>query len=155
MEKTKNKEYETATFHVELGPESLFERVRFKMDTVRRVDLETMKVRERALQRKIPDEVVEMAEEFDAYEWELISCEVRTDTGRFVSSTWRVEAGEGDENFQGDTAAYLLTIGKENVAEDLRLEKKSDGVSRETFIADGTLYDFVEVVNRALMDGGL
>ena len=108
------------TFHIKYGPEALFERVHYKMDSVKSVEM-TSRCVEQARQQRIPQEVLDRVETFDSVrtsntdDWELVACEVRMDTGKFVTSTWKTE-------YAGET--YWLTIGPENLAE--RISRKSN-----------------------------
>ena len=88
------------TFHIKYGPEALFERVHYKMDSVKTVEMTSYCV-EQARQQRIPQEVIDRVETFgsacptDTDDWGLVACEVRMDTGKFVTSTWITEyAGE-------------------------------------------------------------
>ena len=133
------------TFHIKYGPEVLFERVHYKMDSVKTVKMTNYCV-EQARQQKIPQEVIDRVETFgsvktpDTDDWGLVACEVRMDTGKFVTSTWETEyAGE----------SYWLTIGPENSAE--RISRKS-GEDEERAVKHGDFYHYVKAVNRGLME---
>ena len=133
------------TFHIKYGPEALFERVHYKMDSVKTVEM-TSYCAEQARQQRIPQEVLNRVETFgsvrtgDADDWELVACEVRMDTGKFVTSTWATE-------YAGET--YWLTIGPENMVE--RISKKS-GEDEERAVKRGDFYNYVKAVNRGLME---
>ena len=134
------------TFHIAYGPEALFERVHYKMDSVKTVEM-TSRCAEQARQQRIPQEVIDRVEAFgsvgtgDAGDWEFVTCEVRMDTGKFVTSTWGTEyAGE----------RYWLTIGPENMAERIS-RKNSEGENH--IVRQGDFYDYVRAVNRGLMEG--
>ena len=81
-----------ATFHIAYGPEALFERVHYKMDGVKIAGM-TERCLGQARQQRIPQEVIDRVETFgsvradDADDWELVACEVRMDTGKFITST--------------------------------------------------------------------
>ena len=133
------------TFHIDYGPEALFERVHYKMGGVKGVEM-TSRCAEHARQQRIPQEVIDRVETFgsvrtsDTDDWELVACEVRMDTGKFVTSTWETEyAGE----------RYWLTIGPENSAE--RISRKSNE-DEERAVKHGDFYDYVKAVNRGLME---
>ena len=133
------------TFHIAYGPEVLFERVHYKMGSVKTVKMTNYCV-EQARQQRIPQEILDRVETFDsvrkpdADEWELVVCEVRRDTGKFVTSTWATEyAGE----------EYWLTIGPENMAE--RISRKSSE-DEERAVKHGDFYNYVKAVNRGLME---
>lgn len=83
-----NPKWNVARFHVEFGPDSLFERIRFKMRSVTELKLHGTHFRLRESERRIPREVIEALENFKSDLWNVVSAEVRTDSGKFVSSTW-------------------------------------------------------------------
>lgn len=82
--------FEKARFHVSSGPAALFERVRFKMATRRELKLHAAHFKFRARERATPRLRLK---DFDPRVWELVSAEVRTDTGKFVNSAWDVNVG--------------------------------------------------------------
>lgn len=85
--------FETARFHVETGPDSLFTRVRHILCEPVQLKAQGKHVTERLRERAAPlDELTR----FDPGSWELVSAEVRTDTGKWVKSTWRVRVDERD-----------------------------------------------------------
>ena len=133
------------TFHIKYGPEALFERVHYKMDSVKTLEM-TSRCVEQAKQQRIPQEVLDRVETFgsvkktDADDWELVACEVRMDTGKFVTSTWAAE-------YAGET--YCLTIGPENLAE--RISRKSNEDENRA-VKHGDFYNYVKAVNRGLME---
>ena len=126
-----------ARFHIDFGPEALFDRIHYKMDPVRTLEISERFV-ERAAQRRIAQEVLDRVEDFGASDWELTSCEVRVDTGKFVSSTWETEY---------DGRRYWLAIGLGNAAEAIERRDPACG----DVVKDGDLYDYVRAVNRGLM----
>ena len=133
------------TFHIKYGPEALFERIHYKMDSVKTSEMTDYCV-EQARQQRIPQKVIDRVETFgsvktsDADDWGLVACEVRMDTGKFVTSTWATEyAGE----------EYWLTIGPENMAE--RISRKSSE-DEERAVKHGDFYNYVKAVNRGLME---
>ena len=128
-----------ARFHIDTGPEALFERVHYKMDSVKTVGTREPRFTERAAQQRIPQEVLDRVEDFGTADWELVACEVRTDTGKFVNSTWETV-------FDGQR--YWLTIGLGNVAEAII---RKSGEDKEGAVKEGDLYDYVRAVNRGLM----
>jgi len=109
------------------------------MSAVNYLDLHGDHYRRRKIERNVPSYVLGKIENFNAAEWELVMCEVRTDKGKFVNSTWEL-------NFDG--RAYRITIGFNNTVMTV-VRKKISG--RGEFVKDGTLYDFVEQINSALM----
>ena len=129
----------TARFHVDLGPDSLFQRVRFKMKDVTELNLKGAHFNERLSNRSIPEGVVLALRLFDISEWRLITAEVRVDRGKFVSSTWEKII---------DGQQYQVTIGLGSFAETI-LNKTSSGMAK--CVQSGELYDFVSRVNEQLM----
>ena len=133
------------TFHIKYGPEALFERVHYKMYSVKSVEM-TSRCVEQTRQQRIPQEVIDRVEAFGSVrtsntdDWELVACEVRMDTGKFVTSTWETE-------YAGET--YWLTIGPENKAE--RISRRS-GEDEDRAVKRGDFYNYVKAVNRGLME---
>ena len=133
-------QHELVRFHVEFGPDSLFERVKFKMLDVHSLYMDGTHFNQRASERNIPPEVMEKLTHFDANEWTLKTAEVRKDRGKFYNSTWeRVVDGK----------RYWVTIGIGNYITTI-VCKETSGV--EKCVRGGTYYDFVSKVNRELMD---
>ena len=131
--------FQKARFHIDSGPKSLFDRIHFKMDSVKSLNLSAKHFVERCNGRILPSEIIQKMQNFDAREWRLVVGEVRVDTGKFVNSTW--EYIFGDEK-------YWLTIGFGNVAETI-VKKESSG--KDKIISSGLIYDFVDAVNEKLM----
>lgn len=84
--------FETERFHVETGPESLFRRIRYVMKKTE-LHLHAEHFQQRAEKRDAP---VEKLRRFDPADWELLTAEVRRDTGKFVSSGWLRQIEEQD-----------------------------------------------------------
>ncbi len=127
-------------FHVDFGPNSLFERVRFKMKDIHTLHLNGEHFRERCQERHIPDAVREKVENFNINEWKLVTAEVRKDRGKFYNCTWE---------YQFEGVSYWLTIGLGEVGVTI-VRKSTRGM--EKCVRSGELYDFVEEVNRKLME---
>ena len=131
--------YGTARFHVEFGPESLFERVRFKMRDVYKLYLDGKHFKQRLDERAIPDDIVQALCNFNIDSWVLRTAEVRIDRGKFVNSTWeRMLYGH----------RYQVTIGIGNYVKTI-VDRISSGVDK--CIRGGELYDMVARVNDELM----
>ena len=133
--------FAVARFHVEYGPESLFDRVRFILESVTGLDVHIPHYRQRLHERNIPEKVTEAIQKFDVHLWRIVSAEVRTDTGKFVSATLEREF---------DGRIFVITIGLRNSVVTI-YEKNSSGI--EKCLKEGELYDFVERVNSQLMEG--
>ena len=136
----KSFKFDTARFHVLYGPAPLFLRIRYKMKDVNNLLLDIPHCQQRVAERDISKNVVNEIEHFDSSMWNLASATVRTDTGKFVSSSWtRVIDGR----------CISITIGLGNRVVTV-YEKNSSGV--EQCIRSGPLYDFVNSTNQKLMD---
>lgn len=130
---------ELVRFHVDYGPTSLFERVRFKMRDVHSLKMDGAHFNSRMSERNIPPEIIDCLTSFDINEWSLKTAEVRKDRGKFYNSTWeRVIDGK----------RYWVTIGIGDFITTI-VCKDSSGVDK--CIRNGELYDFVEKINRELM----
>lgn len=132
--------FQTALFHVDYGPDILFERVRFIMGRVPELKV-TKHFLKRAEERGIPAEVLEFVKTFQSSDWKLISCAVRTDKGKFVKSTW-------ERYYNGEY--YWLVAGLGDGA--VTIIRKESGSGKRNAVRSGELYDFVCRVNQALMD---
>ena len=140
--------FERARFHIDTGPASLFERVRFIMRGVHSVKVDGPHFTMRVKERRIPSEVVEMVASFNASDWSVVSAEVRADKGKFVASSWGRE-------YNG--RYYVVIIGLGDLAEtiydtDLPCPKFLPGRLQNFLENHSLFYDFVEKVNRELMD---
>ncbi|MET8766532.1 hypothetical protein [Streptomyces sp. NPDC004658] len=96
---------------------------------------------ERLQQRDAP---LETLTRFDPASWELVSAEVRTDTGKWVKSTWRVRADERD---------WWVVIGLGNALVtviDVDPNRRGMGAG---IVTAGPLYARVDAVNAELMQG--
>jgi hypothetical protein len=91
----------------------------------------------RAAERDAP---LALIAEFDSAEWELITAEVRTDTGRFVNSAWVRE-------FNG--RRWWVVVGLHDTIETV-IETCKFGLG-DSVVTTGELYDRVDRVNRELM----
>lgn len=129
--------FEKARFHVSTGPESLFNRVRFKMKGKRTLRVHASHLSARANERDAPLAVIAA---FDACEWELVTVEVRTDTGKFVNSAWKREI---------DGQWWWVVIGLGDTIETV-IDTNKRGLG-ESIVTTGELYELVELVNRDLM----
>lgn len=139
MSKKNGPKFQKARFHVEFGPAVLFERVAFKMRDVRALHTHGGHFNARLSERNIPDAIMQKIESFSSSEWTLKTCEVRTDTGKFVNSTWE---------FFLNGIRYWLTIGFGDTVETIVI-KESSGT--KDIITSGDLYEFVKKVNTDLM----
>ena len=134
---------ENVRFHVDFGPSSLFERVVFKMKDVHKLYMDGAHFNKRLSERNIPEYVIEKLKSFDCNEWTLKTAEVRKDRGKFVNSTWEVICCGNP---------YWVTIGVGNYITTIVL-RDSSGMNK--CLRNGDYYDFVEAVNRKLMDDDL
>ena len=135
--------YKRIRFHVEFGPPSLFERVRFKMKDVTTLYIDGVHFQTRASERNIPDDIMARLLQFDINEWRVVTASVREDRGKFVDSTWEIVI---------DGIRYWVTIGMGSFIKTIVI-KETSGMAN--CIRSGEYYDFVEEVNRKLMDEDL
>lgn len=129
-----------ARFHVETGPGSLFDRVRLIMRGRRELRVHAGHFRERAYDRDAP---LDLIKSFDPGEWELMTAEVRADTGKFVNSAWRRDIG---------SACWWIIIGLHDTLETVIRAGRKRGLG-ESVVKGGELYRFVERVNHDHMSG--
>ena len=132
--------FERARFHVNTEPPSLFDRVRFKMAGQRGLCFRPRHAAERLFERDAPYDVLKT---FDSESWELMTAEVRADSGKFVRTAWRVRHATRD---------WWVVIGYDGVVQTV-FEASSDKTARgPRIVTEGELYEFVARVNRELMD---
>lgn len=130
--------FEKSRFHIEFGPESLFERVIFKMKDIHELKFTTHCIK-RCIERQIPIHIIDKIKEFNIQNWQLVTSEVRNDKGKFINSTWERII---------DNRKYWITIGFNNVVQTVVI-KNSKGTNKA--IKSGEIYDFVDKVNKELM----
>lgn len=130
--------FEIARFQLETGPAALFERVHFKIKGSRTLKLHATHLQQRAHERRAPLEVLQ---QFDSERWQLRNVEVRTDTAKFVSSTWTVEL-EGQE--------WWVVIGFNDTVQTVFAGRRTE-LGTKT-VTEGPLFERVSEVNRKLMD---
>lgn len=131
---------ELVRFNVEFGPPSLFERVRFKMRDVHSLNMNGPHYNTRLSERFIPVAVVDHIENFDINDWRLVTAEVRRDRGKFYNSTWE---------YVYDGQAYWVTVGLGGIVVTI-VKKDSSGI--EKCVRSGEFYNYVEEVNKKLME---
>lgn len=111
------------------------------MATRRELKLHATHFKLRAGERATPARELK---DFDPGVWKLVSAEVRTDTGKFVNSAW-------DVNVNGPR--WRVVIGLHDAVETAFTVNDARGPGE--VVRGGMFYDFVERVNRELMQGGL
>lgn len=107
------------------------------MATRRELKLHASHFKLRAGERSAPDRKLK---EFDPGTWELVSAEVRTDTGKFINSAWDVNV---------DGRRWRVVIGLHDTVETAFTVNRARGPGE--VVIGGPLYDFVERVNHQLM----
>lgn len=132
--------FQTARFHFCTGPKSLFERVIFKFKDVSFLKPHGSHFNERLIERNAPvSEIVK----FNLNSWRLVTVDVRTDTGKFVSTAWE---------FKANQKFWRVVIGFENTIQTIiNIDRFSDYVGPK-IVTSGELYDFVDNVNKKLME---
>lgn len=133
---------EVARFHVATGPEPLFERVRQVLAGVRQLRMHGPHLRERVAGQDAP---LADLEKFDPSLWELILVEARTDTGRFVSTTWRRRYPEAD---------WWVVIGFGDTVRTLYHASRGKNGRGSGVVTEGPLWDLANDVNTKLIAHG-
>lgn len=110
------------------------------MNGVQKLGLNGNHFNQRINERRIEHEVLTQIASFSPKDWSLICAEVRTDTGKFVNSTWE---------FIHDKTRYWIVIGFGNVVETI-VRKDTNG--EDNVVRSGPVYDFVSKVNSNLME---
>ena len=135
--------FQTSRFHVKYGPQSLFDRVKFKMKDVQALKENSDHYSKRVIERNIPEYIKNRLKNFNMNEWELVMAEVRNDTFKFVNSTWEIV-------YNGEP--YWIVVGFHDTVMTIF---KSYGDENRNAIRDGSIYESVEKVNKELMDNEL
>ena len=91
--------FEKSRFHIEFGPESLFERVIFKMKDIHELKFTTHCIK-RCIERQIPIHIIDEIKEFNIQNWQLVTSEVRNDKGKFINYYDKVAGDKMDSCFQ-------------------------------------------------------
>lgn len=130
-----------------MGPMSLFNRVKFIMSKRNKININKPHFKARVKERCIPSVVLEMIEHFDSSKWDLISVEVRSDTGKFISSSWG-RACNG--------CYYIVILGLGDIAETIYatkyfLTKLAPRSNSQFEQYNSSFYSFVQDVNQRLM----
>lgn len=129
--------YELRDFHRNTGPPSLFERVRFKFEKPG-----ALNGRGNFQGTQYPQALRDALRQFDTAHWELLLVQVRDDTGKFITTTWR-------RLFDGHY--WWIIIGLGQVVTGLYQVRSSQVGMGAQVVQSGPLYDKVERVNHALM----
>ena len=135
--------FTTSRFHVKYGPQSLFDRIQFKLKDVQTLKENSTHYLQRVTERNIPDEVKSRLKNFNTNEWELVMAEVRNDTFKFVNTTW-------ETIYDGES--YWVVFG---FNETILTIFKSSGDENRAAIREGSIYDNVDRVNKELIDNEL
>ena len=112
--------YKRIRFHVEFGPPSLFERVRFKIKDETTLYMDGVHFQTRASERNIPDDIMARLFQFDINEWRVVTASVREDRGKFIDSTWEIVI---------DGVRYWVTIGMGTFIKTI-VVKETSGVEK-------------------------
>lgn len=134
------KHLKTARFHVLSCPSSLFERVHYKFREARELKINAEHFQDRSYERNVP---VEKVVHFNPDTWNLISVEVFTSKGKFVSTTWEVNV---------DSNKWWVVVGLHDTIVTVYKPNSGKIGNGECIVKDGDLYEFVDKVNRDLMD---
>lgn len=136
------KEFKKYWFHVAYGPESLFERVRFKMNEPHDIKFSDHAVL-RARERGISEMALNKIRNFKAEEWNLKMASVSVFSLKFVDSTW-------ERKISG--ANIWVVIGLYATVESVYDQTNNNwGMDIAVRMGD-PLYDQVDNVNRELMN---
>ena len=128
-------------FHVDVGPSSLFERVRQVFAEPRVLRLHGIHYNSRADERSFPSGI---AEHFVADEWDLMTVEVRPN-GKFARTAWRREI---------DGRTWWMVIGFNDTVQTVYSSSPGKRGLGPDVVRSGELFNLVDCVNRDLVDTG-
>jgi hypothetical protein len=130
--------FQTIRFHKATGPASLFARVKQIMGVKTGLKIHGLHFKRRANERNIDKQ---MLADFPSELWELMEAEVRSDTGKFVSSSWRKSV---DNQYLWIVVGFGETVKTAFWSNGYKL---GPSVERES-----SIYFFVAEANQALLD---
>jgi hypothetical protein len=110
------------------------------MNEKRKLHLNSDHFNTRASERDVP---IERLNNFDPLSWKLVIAEVRTDTGKFVSTAWEVDV---------DGLAWWVVIGINDTIKTMYPTNNRKSGTGGNIITSGEMYEFVADVNRKLME---
>jgi hypothetical protein len=131
---------QVARFHADTGPQALFDRVRQVFDSPRSLQLHGDHLAERTRTAAAPP--MADLERFDPHDWELMLVEARTDTGLFVSTTWRRRY---------DAVDWWLVIGYHDVVRTLYQADPRKRGKGPSVVTGGPVWRLVERANASLL----
>ena len=134
-----SRKLEVARFHRDSGPAALFDRARQVFSDPVDLKLHGKHFQERTAGRPAP---VWSLEPFEPTAWELILVEARTDTGKFVSTTWK-------RSFDG--ADWWLVIGFNDTVKTFYEGTPGKLARGRGVTTNGDLWNHVNEVNRNLI----
>ena len=117
----------------------MFERIQFKMCQPRELKHNADHFHDRTFERDAP---VEKFRLFEPHSWRLVTAEVRTDTGKFVTTSWEVDV---------DGTTWWVVIGLHDTIQTVYPTNNKTGLN-DGIVTNGDLYQFVDTVNRNLME---
>jgi hypothetical protein len=125
-------------FHIDSGPRSLFERVRFKIRGARDLVLDQSHFKDRESERNFPSHLVLP---FDPEQWELLTAEVLKN-GKFMKTTWsRVHSSK----------RWFIVFAKGDIAVTVYSGLLTRRLKGAEIVTSGPLFELVERVNQMLM----
>jgi hypothetical protein len=130
---------EVARFHVDSGPESVFERVRQAFAEPVQLQLHGRHFAERVEHVDAP---LDALDPFDPAHWDLVLVEARTDTGKFVSTTWRRRFGTQD---------WWLVVGFNDTVRTFYRGDAGKRAKGRRVVTGGPVWQLVDKVNRQLV----
>jgi hypothetical protein len=134
-----SRKLEVARFHRDSGPAALFDRARQVFSDPVDLKLHGKHFQERTAGRQAP---VWSLKPFEPTAWELILVEARTDTGKFVSTTWK-------RSFDG--AEWWLVIGFNDTVKTFYEGTPGKLARGRGLTTSGDLWNHVDEVNRKLI----
>jgi hypothetical protein len=130
---------EVARFHVSTGPAALFARVGDVFDGPR-----ALRVHGDHLAERVTAATPMWAlDPFVPADWELVLVEARTDTGKFVNTTWRRTV---------DGVDWWVVIGYRNTVRTFYPADPGKTGMGPSVVVDGPTHDLADRVNRALRE---
>jgi hypothetical protein len=110
------------------------------MNKKRKLHMNSDHFNKRRYERDAP---VDRLETFDPFTWKLVIAEVRSDTGKFVSTAWEVNV---------DRVTWWVVIGLNDTIKTIYPTNNRKSGTGGDIITVGDVYNFVHGVNQKLME---
>lgn len=131
----------SSNFHVDYGPESLFERIGVIFQEEKKLRIQGKHTKNRITNTYISTKILRDIEIFDPCQWRIVETEVRNDTGKLVNTTWEKEIE--DEKIR-------IIIGFRDTVKSIEIDKEFK-LFQKPIVKDGYVYNHVDRMNLKML----